>query len=356
MSSVGRATAAGALAGIGGAALLMAAFGITPQGGDGLFPIGSPPAIEAPGAAPTHPSASGALPSPRLRGAALTSVTIDVATGDSGTATWAPATVMQHPSAGARLAGVHLDPPSLPDPPSIAAVERDALRQALGRSQRGRRVLADRVEVLTTAVASLRAAPAPAPASAPIPEPPPAVTRLPEPPPRPSSAVAPTAPSAGPPAPPAEPPGPSGEELLHLGEAGLAYLGRLAAGMPPERLRQLDGFEVTDEGMYDLTLASAIGRIEHRFDSYSGTLDRSVLTFRLPGTTGFPTLVDEVLRGELGEPLTDVAAEAGATLEYQAPERHATLTVESDHAVTIEVRHQGVAPGSIEIFRSSDPF
>lgn len=217
--------------------------------------------------------------------------------------------------------------------------ERDALAAALDTERANGAALQARVRDLEEQLLeAIRAV-----------EPPPALPDV-VPPPLPT----PSATSTTAPPPPAEA-GPSAEELRAATAAAFDALALTVSNVSPADLRFVPQHQVTRDELLLLALEGPVSALEHEFDDYSRELTRSLVQIDAPGVLGIPAEAVRLLTGALGEPDRAPTLAVGEVLRFEGRTRTATLTIEGDARVRVDVRHEGLAPGSMQVFRADEP-
>ena len=181
-------------------------------------------------------------------------------------------------------------------------------------------------------------------------EPPPALPDV-VPPPLPTPSAAPTA--APPPPPP--PTGPSPEAPRAATAPAFDALALTISDVAASDLRFAPQHEVTRDELLLLALEGPVSALEHEFDDYSRELTRSLVLIDAPGVLGVPAEAVRLLTSVLGEPDRTPTLAVGEVLRFEGRTRTATLTVEGEARVRVDVRHEGLAPGSMQVFRADEP-
>jgi hypothetical protein len=179
-------------------------------------------------------------------------------------------------------------------------------------------------------------------------EPPPALPDV-VPPPLPTPSAAPTA------APPAPPPGPSPEQLRAATASAFDALALTISDVAASDPRFAPQHQVTRDELLLLALEGPVSALEHEFDDYSRELTRSLVLIDAPGVLGVPAEAVRLLTSALGEPDRTPTLAVGEVLRFEGRTRTATLTVEGEARVRVDVRHEGLAPGSMQVFRADEP-
>ena len=150
------------------------------------------------------------------------------------------------------------------------------------------------------------------------------------------------------------PPAPSAEGLATSVAAALDALRLALADADVADLRFAPEHTVVEDEVLSLVLEGSLSRVEHVFDDYSRELERSRVVIDAPGVTGLPAATASVLAEVLGEPDRSPSLEPGESVRFEGRTRTATLTIEGPAHVRVDIRHEGVAPGSMQVYRVDD--
>ncbi len=153
---------------------------------------------------------------------------------------------------------------------------------------------------------------------------------------------------------PPGPPTPSPEVLAVGVAAGLDALHLALTVTAASDLRFVAEHTVVHDALLLLVLEGLVSRVEHTFDDYSRELERSSIMIDAPGVSGLPAAAARVLTDVLGEPDRSPTLEPGEVVRFEGRTRTATLTIESDAHVHVDIRHEGIAPGSMQVYRADD--